>query len=188
WLGAVSVFTFFPKLLFLISLTDSLTSKFIGYSKYSFNINGLIYNFICFAIFPYFLLVLNRKYVKDITFEKLIFPYFFIISIYISYSGFGRLINYFGLFMVVFFVNSLYVVMHAVKFKKIQFLMVIMLIIGPLIYKYQFYNSDTSKFYKNTKKINLWYPYSGIFDKKEYSFRKKIFEEGMNDASVKGVK
>ncbi|MCJ7933013.1 MAG: EpsG family protein [Chryseobacterium sp.] len=184
----MSVFTLFPGLVNFIALTESMSSKFANYSKYSLSVNGMIYNFIVFALFPYCLVVLNRKYFKELTFEKLIFPYFFIISIYIPYSGFGRLINYFGLFMLVFFVNTLYLVMHVKKFNKARFLMVFILTIGPLFYKYQFYSADTSKYYKNTQKANLWYPYSDIFDKTEYQFRQVIFQEGMNESAEKAKK
>lgn len=145
----------------------------------------MIYNFIIFALFPYYLIYLNRKYLKVIPFESLLFPYFFIIAIYIPYSGFGRLINYFGLFMIVFLVNTLYVVMNVKKFDRARLLIISMLIIGPVFYKYQFYSADTSKYYKDTIKGNLWYPYSDIFNKTEYSFRQIIFQEGMNESSDK---
>lgn len=184
----ISVFTLFPSVVSFIALTDRMTAKFSDYSKYSLSVNGMIYNFIIFALFPYYLIRFNEKYFKELYFGKLIFPYFFIVSIYISYSGFGRLINYFGLFMLVFFVNTLYLVMNVNKFSKARLLMVFALLIGPIVYKFQYYNPDTSKYYKNTKKFNLWYPYSDIFDKTEYQFRQIIYQEGMNDSYEKTKK
>lgn len=184
----MSVFTLFPSVMTFIALTDRMTAKFSDYSKYSLSINGMIYNFIVFALFPYYLIQLNKRYFKELDFEKLIFPYFFIISIYITYSGFGRLINYFGLFMLVFFVNTLYMVMNVKKFNKARLLILSALLIGPIFYKFQYYNPDMSKYYKNTTKFNLWYPYSSIFDKTEYPFRQIIYQEGMNDSSEKTKK
>lgn len=179
----ISVFTFFPSLGSVIAITENMSAKFSVYSKYSLSINGMIYNFLIFALFPYFLFYLNKRYFIKIPFERLIFPYFFIVAIYIPYSGFGRLINYFGLFMLVFLVNTLYLAMHVNKFEKARFLIISILIIGPIFYKFQFYNTDTSKYYKDTIKGNLWYPYSSIFDKTEYQFRQIIFQEGMNESS-----
>jgi len=181
----MSVFTFFPTLGSFIAITETMSTKFSAYSRYSLSINGMIYNFLIFALFPYCLVYLNKRYFKVVPFESLIFPYFFIISIYIPYSGFGRLINYFGLFMVVFLVNTLYLAMNVRRFDKARFLVISMLVIGPILYKYQFYSADTSKYYKDTIKGNLWYPYSSVFEKTEYQFRQIIFQEGMNESSDK---
>jgi hypothetical protein len=181
-LNFTTIFSLFPNIVSVFTFTEGLSSKFVKYSKYSLSVNGMIYNFMLFAAFPYYIFRLNKKYYDKLDFEKLIFPYFFVVSIYIAYSGFGRFINYFGLFMLVFFVNTLYLVMHTRVFREIRLISIILLSFGPLYYKYQYYATDTSRYYKNTTKFNLWYPYSNVFDKREYNYRKIIFNESMNDS------
>ncbi|WP_259128985.1 EpsG family protein [Chryseobacterium ginsenosidimutans] len=178
-----ALFSLFPNIAGVFAFTDSLSSKFVKYSRYSLSINGMIYNFIIFALFPYYLIKLNEKYYDKLDFEKLIFPYFFIISIYISYSGFGRFINYFGLFMLVFFVNTLYLVMHVSVFKKVRLILILLLSFCPLYYKYQYYSTSYDHIIREANKFNMYYPYSSIFNKEDYyKYRAIIHSRGMSDS------
>ncbi|MFP7655879.1 EpsG family protein [Chryseobacterium proteolyticum] len=182
-IGFISIFILFPGVVSTIALTDRMASKLDIYSKYSFSINGMIYLFLVFGCFPYFLVQLNKKYYKDIYFEKLIYPYFFIVAIYIAYSGFGRFINYFGPFMLVFFVNTIYLVMNVKKFVGIRVVSVILLLIGPLLYKYQYYSISYDYIVKGSTKFNMYYPYSSIFNKEDYyEYRLIIYTQSMSDA------
>jgi len=143
----------------------------------------MIYNFIIFAAFPYYIIRLNEKYYNKLDFEKLIFPYFFIVSIYIAYSGFGRFINYFGLFMLVFFVNTLYLVMHIRVFREVRLISIVLLSFGPLYYKYQYYTTSYDYIVSDTNKFNMYYPYSSIFNKEDYyKYRAKIYTRSMSDS------
>lgn len=185
----IVVFSLFPNIVNVFAVTDSLSSKFIKYSKYTLNITGMIYNFIIFAFLPYCLIKLNERYYKKLYFEKLIFPYFFIISIYISYSGFGRFINYFGLFMLVFFVNTLYMIMHIKVFRKVRLVFIIVLSCGPLYYKYQYYSISYDHIIRDTTKFNMYYPYSSIFNKEDYyKYRGIIYSRSMSDSYNKSQK
>lgn len=182
-LVTTSVFTLFPNIVGIFSFTEGLSSKFVKYSKYSLSINGMIYNFIIFVAFPYYIISLNKKYYNKLDFEKLIFPYFFIISIYIAYSGFGRFINYFGLFMLVFFVNTLYLVMHVKIFREVKLILIVLLSLGPLYYKYQYYVISYDYIVKDTNKFNMYFPYSSIFNKDYYyKYRGKIHTRSMSDS------
>jgi hypothetical protein len=185
----ITVFSLFPNIVNVFAITDSLSSKFIKYSKYSLSLNGMVYNFIIFAFLPYCLIKLNERYYKKLYFEKLIFPYFFIIAIYISYSGFGRFINYFGLFMLVFFVNTLYMIMHVKVFRKVRLIFIILFSFGPLYYKYQYYSISYDHIVKETTKFNMYYPYSSVFNKEDYyKYRAAIYSRSMSDSYNKSNK
>lgn len=178
-----TVFSIFPNIINVFAFTEGLSSKFVKYSRYSLSINGMIYNIIIFAVIPYYLIKLNEKYYNKLDFEKLIFPYFFIISIYIAYSGFGRFINYFGLFMLVFFANTLYLIMHVKVFKEIRVPLILLLSFGTLYYKYQYYSISYDYIVNDTSKFNMYYPYSSIFNKEDYyRFRATIYSRSMSDS------
>jgi len=180
---ATTLFSLFPSIVNIFAITDGLSSKFIKYSKYSLSVNGMIYNFIIFALIPYYIIKLNEKYYDKLDFEKLIFPYFFIVSVYIAYSGFGRFINYFGLFMLVFFVNTMYLVMNVGVFKKMRLVLIFLLALGPLYYKYQYYSISYDYIIRETNKFNMYYPYSSIFNKEDYyRYRAIIHARSMSDS------
>jgi hypothetical protein len=180
---AMTLFSLFPSIVNIFAITDGLSSKFIKYSKYSLSVNGMIYNFIIFALIPYYIIKLNEKYYDKLDFEKLIFPYFFIVSVYIAYSGFGRFINYFGLFMLVFFVNTMYLVMNVGVFKKMRLVLIFLLALGPLYYKYQYYSISYDYIIRETNKFNMYYPYSSIFNKEDYyRYRAIIHARSMSDS------
>lgn len=180
--AVIGTFSIFPDAVNLLSFSERLSEKFDTYHKYSLNINGIIYNFFCFVIFPFYVIRLQSKYFNEVNFKELIFPFFFVIALFLSYSGAGRFINYFGPFMIVFFANSISIVAKVSRFKNVKILIISLMLLVTSLYKCQYYFNDTSRFYKNTKKINLWYPYSSIFNREEYPFRKVIFEEGMRES------
>ncbi|VDH17423.1 Uncharacterised protein [Algoriella xinjiangensis] len=180
----IIIFSVYPNVLSFLAFTDRIANKIDIYTKYDLSLNGMIYLFIVFGLFPYSLFSLNKKYYKKVVFEELIYPYFFIVAIYISYSGFARFMNYFGPFMIVYLVNTIYLVNHINKFRKIKFLYSFILILIPIIYKTQYYMADTSQYYKNTNKLNLWMPYSSIFNKEDvFQQREIIFIESMNNSN-----
>lgn len=179
----ILIFSIFPSILNVLAFTDRMSKKIDIYTKYDLSINGMIYLFIIFGLFPYLLFSLNKKYYKHVVFEKLIYPYFFIIAICISYSGFGRFINYFGPFMIVYLVNTIYLVNHLKKYRKIKYAYTLLLLLGPLLYKIQYYYISYDNIVKNSTKFNIYYPYSSIFDKENfYEKRLYIYTQSMNES------
>lgn len=174
----LSLLIFFPNIL---NFSDVAFNKFSTYSRHSFSFNGMVYNFIIFGLFPFFYIKFNEKYLSHNIFSNLIIPYYFIIFLYLYFSGLGRFINYFGPFMVVFLANSFFIIVKFKKFKNMRLIMLFFFFIGPFMYKNTYYFKSTSKYYLDTYKINIWYPYSSIFSKEEYEFRRIIFEEGMRE-------
>lgn len=176
------VFTLFPSIINIFLFSDRLAMKYALYADYSFSLIGTIYNFLLFVLFPYLLIKFNLKYGKLNQFEDLFFVYFLIVVLYLSYSGAGRFINYFGPFMLIFYVNTFYNLKNSKKYKSVSSLIIIALLIGPFTYKFLYYDFSYTKISKGAKKIDMYYPYTNIFDKKpeEVNLRKSIAQKLMS--------
>ncbi|WP_346986130.1 EpsG family protein [Chryseobacterium sp. POE27] len=172
----------FGSILFSFDTFGDFSNKVDGYSKYSFNIVGIIYNALAFLIFPFLLIKFSERYYNHSVFNNLYFVYFFIIFLYIFYSGFGRFINYLSPFMLVYFSNVVYLLWKLKKFNKVRSVLIIIILFLPIFHKSRYYLTDTSMYAKDTRKYYLWFPYSSIFNKEDYfKDRFKIYSGNMND-------
>lgn len=175
-----------PELLNLLLFTETIESNFREYSKYAFNLNGKFFVLISYIGVPFALLLINRKVLKRryALFESLYFVYFTIAIIYLLFSGFSRFINYMTPFMVVYLADLLNNIFANRSYNEtIKRLFIISLLFILFIPKLLYYSSDTSRFYPETTKYNLYYPYSSVFTKEEYDFRRIIFVEGLREAA-----
>lgn len=166
---------------FLLDLLgqDSISSRYLLYSNVVLNFFGIAFNFIFFVLFPYVLYkyVLKREGVT--VFEDLVFIYFLIAGIFTVIGGFGRLLNYFIPFMMVFYANALLCVVRDRTSPLTRTLMFFTLLIVPFSFRTYYYSRDTSNLVAGTRQVDLWYPYSSVFSKEEYPFREQIYKEGM---------
>jgi|SRR5690554_487807 len=167
--------------------SEVLETKFHQYSKYSFNLNGIIYSFISYILFPLYIIIQNKKINEDkkMLFKNMLLFYFIITFTYITAPGLGRFFNYMTPFMMIYladFLNNIYTYEHYNKFKRIYIVSIFLIVIFP---KYLYYSADTSRFYPDTHKYDLWYPYSSIFTKTEYKYRETIFYESIRESSEK---
>lgn len=183
--GILIVFIIFlinvPELMNLLLFTETIETKFDAYSEFALNLNGKIFVLFGYFFLPFYLLRIHWKlnHNSDL-FQDLYVIYFTIIISYVFFSGFSRFVNYMTPFMIVYFAtvtNEIY--NNSRVSKDLRRIMVIALFIIVFIPKYIYYSTDTSRFYPNTTKFNLWYPYSSVYSKKEYRYREIIFIEGM---------
>lgn len=168
------MFTIFPNVTRLFLFTDRLAAKYDVYVDYSFSLIGMIYNFIMFAFLPYIVISFNRKNGKINQFENLFFSYFLIISVYLSFSGAGRFINYFGPFMLVYYVNTFYNLSNSKKYKSLTPILGSILLIIPFGYKSIYYSFSYDKHIKGAKKIHMYYPYTDIVTKDDKIVSQRI--------------
>lgn len=180
---------FFPQLLKIIQVflsflpfADRVLAKLDVYLIYNLNINGTIFNFICFVVFP-ILLIKSIRY-KDVfkDLEILYMPYLFVAMIFVIHSGFGRFINYFIPFMMVGFSQFIYMLATYNRFRQVKVFLILLVLLPPFVYKFSYYNRSTSDLYPDTKVLNRWYPYSSILTKESYYFRRVLYQEGMKQS------
>lgn len=174
-----------PQLINILLVNETIEGKFNLYSEYVQNINGKILVFVSFIILPLYLIMINRRSLKDRRqlFENLYLIYFMLAILYLIISGFSRFINYLTPFMIVYFSYTIHNIYRLKKYQKIKRLTVIFIVFLVFYPKILYYTADTSRFYPETKKYNLYYPYSSIFYPEEYIFRSIIFQEGMREST-----
>ncbi len=173
-----------PNIMDYLLFTETIGNKYNIYKEYTRNWNAKIFTFIAFILIPYYFLKW-RNYVDSSysLFSRLYSVYFITIICVLFFSGFSRFINYLSVFMIVFFADFLNQIYLHRNFRKVKRILVLTLLLLMFMPKYLYYSSDTSKYYPNTNKINLWYPYSSIFFKTEYKYRMVIFSESMRDSA-----
>lgn len=171
----------------LLLITETIEGKFNYYSEYALNFNGKLLAFISFIVIPLYLIRINDKVQikKRLLFENVFIIYFMIAISYVIFSGFSRFLNYMTPFMMIYFADVLNNIYNYSHFRKLKRLLVVSLFIITATPKYLYHNADMSRFYPGTVKFNLYYPYSSIFEKKEYSFRSIIFVENMRESATK---
>lgn len=176
-----------PTLMDLLLFTDTISEKFNAYSEYALNINGKIVVFLSFIAFPYALFRINSKIKKEDgkLFENLYMVYFVIAMSYVAFSGFSRFVNYLTPFMIVYFAYTLNNIYISQKYKNVKRPFILVIFILAFIPKYLYYTADMSRFYPDTRKYNLYHPYSSIISPEEYDFRRIIFSESMRESANK---
>lgn len=157
--------------------------KYDTYSSIVSNYNGIIFNSIYYIIFPGIILKYYLVKNKIHLFNYLYLSYFMVALIVIFIPGFSRFINYFTPFMLVIFVKTLENITTDKFFKELSFITIFILLVMIFIPKVLYYKADTSKYYPNTIKFNLWYPYSSIFNEEDYPYRDIIFNGSMDDTT-----
>ena|SRR5690554_1125936 len=171
----------------LLLLTKMIEVKFHTYSEYGLNNTGKVITFISFIIIPLYMSTINKKLQRGrySLFEDIYLVYFLIAITYVLFPGFSRFMNYMTPFMMIYFADLLNNIYISTKYRSISRLVVLAIFMVVFTPKYLYYSEDTNRFYPNTIKFNLHYPYSSIFDKKEYDFRDIIFRENMNESAEK---
>lgn len=169
------VFINTPGLINILLYTEVVEMKYEIYSELSQNVNGKIVSIITYLIVPFYLLRIYIKTNHDGTkFKDLYLSFFMIVTIYLVYSGFGRFLNYMTPYMIIVYAELLNSIYNQKKYNEVKRLVVIGLIVFTLLPKVSYYSQDTSEYYPDTIKFNLWYPYSSIFTEEEYVFREYI--------------
>lgn len=182
--GLIIVFSVFPNVINIFAFSEKIVDKYETYARYSLSIFGMIYNFIVFGVFPYLLINFNQKYYKELQFKELVFPFFFVIAVYLSYSGAGRFINYFGPFMMVFFVNTIYLLAFHKKFSQVKVFAICVLLVGPLLFKISYYRTSLDHIVNGANKYSMYAPYSSIFNKNDYyEYREVLYRQSMRESS-----
>jgi hypothetical protein len=159
------------SLLALIPGQSTLASRFELYSGLKLNINGMILTFGIFVFLPFVLVSFNKRNNNRLEmFKELEFSYFIFAILFVYISGLGRLINYFSIFMIIYFTNSICFLLNS----KRKFLIfdyrfaTIIMFITAFSYKTSYYLKDTSDVLTGTKKLNMYYPYSSVFNKGDF--------------------
>jgi len=177
---------YFQSEISLFFLSDFEFQKFSLYSEITSNINGVIVNSIIFVIGPY---VLLKRYLKYTTsnpmFSNLYVAYFFFAVIIVFIPGFNRFLNYFIPFMSILFAEIIFTIRKRQRFQNMRLLVLAPLILIVCAPKIFFYFQDTSNYYPDTHRYNLWHPYYSIFTKKEYYSREPLYLESVNAANSK---
>lgn len=170
------------KVLSILPFADRVLSKIDIYLVYNLNINGTLYKLFCFVIFPLYLIrkVYKKELFSDI--QIMVVPFLFFAMLYVMYSGFGRLLNYFIPFMMIFLNRYVYMLATFKRYRQVKAALILFLLIPPFYYKYSYYARSTDELYPNTTKFNVYYPYSSVFKKETFDFRKIIYEKGMSEA------
>lgn len=172
------IFLFVPEAIQAFMFTDALSEKFTVYSGISANINGIILNALLFIIFPIYIIKLNKKN-EEQKFENLMFAYFLFATIFVLISGFGRFINYFGIFMIVYFTNTLSNLHKIYRLNLLKFGFVAISLSVIFYYKATYYLISYDHLMKGTHKYNMYYPYYSIFDPVEDVDREKLYIDSM---------
>lgn len=174
----VAIFMLMPDLLKMVLFNDQLSMKFESYSAIVSNIKGTIFNIILFIVLPYICIKLNRGNDEE-KFDNMKISYFFFASIFCLISGFGRFINYFGIFMIVYFANTLFYLSKNYKFSAKRFAFVICGFAIITYYKATYYLIDYTHLSKDAYKYSMYYPYGSIFEKKEDKHREQLWIDSM---------
>ncbi|MDR6968286.1 hypothetical protein J2X31_002303 [Flavobacterium arsenatis] len=159
----------FPVILDFLSFSENTSSKIAFYSSREFSFFGTVYNFLCFVGFPAFLYYFNKINKIDNKFDVLVFPYFFIALLLVAVPGFGRFINYFGPFLIVYFANTICFVMRSKRLVNVRMLLCSIFFFFPMYYKTVYYFSEIQGGFSGNvyKRYEGWLPYSSVFDKEE---------------------
>jgi hypothetical protein len=166
---------------------DSLATRYLLYSNVTLNVFGIVYNSIFYVILPYFFYVFNKARNYPENFPSLLFLYFLIAIIFCVISGFGRLLNYLTPFLAVYYVNSIKQISYDRNVRQIKWLLLLIVLGVPFCMKTMYYYQSTSNLVPNTRKINLWYPYSTIMTKDEYLNREYIYKAGIGESFEKAI-
>lgn len=174
---------FFSDKIMVIFLTENSMSKISNYSNIIANANGIITNAVMYIVVPSLFLKFYIKSSIKPLFENLYLFYFFIALLVVFIPGFSRFLNYFFPFMLIIFSNIIYQIYNLSKFRRVRNLFAMSFTFLILLPKIIYYMGDTSKYYPNSIKLNLWYPYSSVLEKEEYPARQIIFRETMKELS-----
>ncbi|WP_209329491.1 EpsG family protein [Lunatimonas salinarum] len=180
--GLYMIINYYPDILQYFFFTDRLALRFEIYSDRRSNIVGQIYYFILYALFPLCILLLNRKMKRAEMFNELYVVYFFLVLLFISISGFSRILNYVIPFMVVFFADFLTSLYRRRYFMAMSGFIVIGLFVVAIIPKVIYYSESTSHLSYGSYRFHKYYPYSSIFSKKEFPQRETIYREGLKES------
>lgn len=174
---------FFSDKIMVIFLTENSMSKISNYSNIIANANGIITNAVMYIVVPSLFLKFYIKNSIRPLFENLYLFYFFIALLVVFIPGFSRFLNYFFPFMLIIFSNIIYQIYNLNKFRGVRNIFAMTFTFLILLPKIIYYMGDTSKYYPNSIKLNLWYPYSSVLEKEEYPARQIIFRETMKELS-----
>lgn len=169
-------------ILSVLPFADRVLAKLDIYLIYNLNINGTIFNFVCFVAFPILLVktVRYKEVFEDL--EILYMPYLFVAMIFVIHSGFGRFINYFIPFMMVGFSQYIYMLASYKRYRQVKAVLILLVLIPPFAYKINYYVRSTDDLYAGTTVFNRWYPYSSVFEKESYYFRRVLYQEGLRQS------
>jgi hypothetical protein len=172
---------YFEAILKLGLFATRITDKYNSYSDIELNFFGLLYVFIFYCLIPILIMYFNKMLDgENNNFEDLTFAYFFLASIFLAMSGFGRFLNYVTPFVIIYLGDFINKVINDERLYRYRFTIVILLLFVIAIPKIQYYFIDTSKIAKGTHQYNLWVPYSSIFTEEEYDFRDPIYQAGFD--------
>jgi len=168
-----------PALLNIILFTDRLSTKFEGYSQMSASINGMIYYSFIYVFLPYLLVSYYRRFsANSELFKNFHFLYFLLAAFFVAITGFGRVLNYLTPFMIVYFATFLNdFVKHAHFDRKVRPLFAILICFVAFYPKIVYYLTNTSHLVQNTRKYNMYLPYTNMFTKEEYREREIMWRE-----------
>ncbi|KUJ50598.1 EpsG family protein [Chryseobacterium sp. JAH] len=177
-LALSGIFIFVPEAIQAFLFTESLSNKFNVYSIMTANINGTILNTLLFIILPAYVIKLNKKNINR-KFDNLVFAYFLIAAIFVLIAGFGRFLNYFGIFMIIYFTNTLSNLnrIYRFNFKRFGFVMLSLTII--CYYKVSYYLISYDHLVKDSHKYNMYYPYYSVFNPVEDKDRETLYFDSM---------
>ena len=190
-IALISVFATFTILQILLPINQvlallgsSVADKYEYYSSVLMNINGMIYKAFLFVICPLIILKIRNKISFNSTnnFENILFIYFLLAILYVAISGFGRFQNYLVPMMIVYYADSLILILKHRKIKQYAFILLPLTLIIPFYFKLSYYTTSTDQYYQGTTNFSRYYPYSTVIEKKEYDFREIIYRQGMSDA------
>jgi hypothetical protein len=167
----------FKLFLKLFIFNERISSRFNSYSIIKSNVNGMLYLFAIYFLFPAALAYFNEKKLGGkLQFKELYFAYFLIATITVGFSGFNRFLNYMTPFMAIYFadlLNKVYQNDYYLRTKKIIITVVIAIAFVP---KLLYYFSDTSYIVQGTRRYDIWYPYYSVFNKQENYKRESLYE------------
>lgn len=161
-----------------LGFNEQLTFLFNTYLENERNIMGIIAEVIKYT--PIFLFILFRERVGQTDkydFTPLVMGVVVFYTLSMSIGAFSRFINYFVPFIIVYAVNSIYK-MFTLDFKKMHISCLIMLC-GFMLFSVNlvaYYCSDHSETLPNTRKYNIFYPYSSVLSPKLDERRERFIE------------
>lgn len=158
---------------------SEMQSRIASYQMFTPSLLGFIFYLLVFFGGPYFIYVQYTRYTTPI-FPDIVVVYFAIATIVSYLTGFSRLINYFMPFLSVYFVNYLFLIYKLRRYRKVRAMLITVIFILALVPKCLYYFKDTSDLVPDTHNYNRWFPYTSIFDKKEYKKREQLYYESLN--------
>lgn len=162
---------------------NTIVSYYIElYKTYNYTFYGLISIALFYIVYPKFLIILNRNFLKiNYKFYKLFNIYMLLGASSALFFIFFRFLNYFTPVLFLLLADMLHALYEReILIKRMRIIVVTFLLVAFIHCSKYF--SDTSKYAAGSRWYSHWYPYYSIFNKKIDPIREKfVYEERSND-------